>query len=194
MSHTCVWWLLHSSMIQEATHRNQSTAMMRVMSSVGSPTEVSTITMVTRPAWGMPAAPILAAVAVILDWGETWRQMKQCLLIGKSICLSFYSPLLLSPTWWWWSDQSSSPCCWPGQWRWPPALHTELFRPCWWWHPQAAQNEWFAYQFCCSPPDIWRWQGVWLSWEMKEQKQLKNKSPGEKDERVRVLQSGLKSV
>lgn len=52
--------------IQEATHRNQSTAMMRVMSSVGSPTEVRTITMVTRPAWGMPAAPILAAVAVIL--------------------------------------------------------------------------------------------------------------------------------
>lgn len=41
--------------------------MMRVMSSVGSPTEVSTITIVTRPAWGMPAAPILAAVAVILD-------------------------------------------------------------------------------------------------------------------------------
>lgn len=40
--------------------------MMRVMSSVGSPTEVRTITMVTRPAWGMPAAPMLAAVAVML--------------------------------------------------------------------------------------------------------------------------------
>ena len=40
--------------------------MMSVMSSVGRPTEVSTITMVTRPAWGMPAAPTLAAVAVIL--------------------------------------------------------------------------------------------------------------------------------
>lgn len=48
------------------THRNQSTAMMRVMSSVGSPTEVSTITMVTSPACGIPAAPILAAVAVML--------------------------------------------------------------------------------------------------------------------------------
>lgn len=35
---------------QTVTHRNQSTAMMRVMSSVGSPTEVSTITIVTRPA------------------------------------------------------------------------------------------------------------------------------------------------
>ncbi len=36
------------------------------MSSGGKPTEVRTITMVTRPAWGIPAAPILAAVAVIL--------------------------------------------------------------------------------------------------------------------------------
>lgn len=36
--------------LQTVTHRNQSTAMMRLMSSVGSPTEVSTITMVTRPA------------------------------------------------------------------------------------------------------------------------------------------------
>lgn len=41
--------------------------MMRVMSSVGSPTEVRTITMVTRPACGIPAAPMLAAVAVMLD-------------------------------------------------------------------------------------------------------------------------------
>lgn len=51
------------------THRAQSTAMMRVMSSVGSPTEVSTMTMVTSPAWGMPAAPMLAAVAVMLRAG-----------------------------------------------------------------------------------------------------------------------------
>ncbi len=40
--------------------------MMRVMSSVGRPTEVSTITMVTSPACGIPAAPMLAAVAVML--------------------------------------------------------------------------------------------------------------------------------
>lgn len=52
---------------KKSTHRNQSTAMIRVMSSVGSPTEVSTITMVTRPAWGIPAAPMLAAVAVMLE-------------------------------------------------------------------------------------------------------------------------------
>lgn len=49
------------------THRNQSTAMISVMSSVGRPTDVSTMTIVTRPAWGMPAAPTLAAVAVILQ-------------------------------------------------------------------------------------------------------------------------------
>lgn len=48
------------------THRNQSTAIISEMSSVGSPTEVNTITMVTSPAWGIPAAPILAAVAVML--------------------------------------------------------------------------------------------------------------------------------
>lgn len=44
----------------------QSTAMISVMSSVGKPTEVSTITMVTSPACGIPAAPMLAAVAVML--------------------------------------------------------------------------------------------------------------------------------
>lgn len=48
------------------TYNAQSTAMMRVMSSVGRPTEVRTITMVTSPACGIPAAPILAAVAVML--------------------------------------------------------------------------------------------------------------------------------
>ena len=42
-------------------------ATMSVMSSGGRPTDVSTITMVTRPAWGIPAAPMLAAVAVILE-------------------------------------------------------------------------------------------------------------------------------
>ena len=41
-------------------------ATMRVMSSGGRPTDVRTMTMVTRPAWGIPAAPMLAAVAVIL--------------------------------------------------------------------------------------------------------------------------------
>lgn len=59
---------------------------MRVMSSVGSPTEVRTITIVTKPAWGMPAAPILAAVAVILDWMQ--RQTDQT----KPAAVCFYCP------------------------------------------------------------------------------------------------------
>ena len=40
--------------------------MISVTSSTGSPTAVSTMVMVTRPADGMPAAPIAAAVAVRL--------------------------------------------------------------------------------------------------------------------------------
>lgn len=47
--------------------------MMRLMSSVGSPTEVSTMTMVTSPACGMPAAPMLAAVAVMLQREQMWQ-------------------------------------------------------------------------------------------------------------------------
>jgi hypothetical protein len=62
----------------KCTHRAQSTAMMRLISSVGSPTDVSTMTMVTSPAWGMPAAPMLAAVAVMLqgEWGEEQREQE----------------------------------------------------------------------------------------------------------------------
>lgn len=48
------------------TYRSQSTAIISVTSSAGKPTVSNTITIVTRPACGMPAAPILAAVAVIL--------------------------------------------------------------------------------------------------------------------------------
>lgn len=47
-------------------YSSQSTAMMYVTSSVGSPTEVRTSSMVTSPALGTLAAPILAAVAVKL--------------------------------------------------------------------------------------------------------------------------------
>ena len=56
------------------THRSQSTAMMRVTSSAGRPTALSTITMVTRPACGTPAAPMLAAVAVTLQPKHTSRK------------------------------------------------------------------------------------------------------------------------
>ena len=40
---------------------------MRPTSSVGSPTAVSTINMVTKPASGTPAAPMAAAVEVMLQ-------------------------------------------------------------------------------------------------------------------------------
>jgi len=46
-------------------------ARMRETSSVGSPTAVSTMVIVTRPADGMPAAPIAAAVAVKLNYNVT---------------------------------------------------------------------------------------------------------------------------
>lgn len=52
---------------EQGTYRNQSTAMISVISSVGSLTDVNTITIVTSPAWGIPAAPMLAAVAVMLE-------------------------------------------------------------------------------------------------------------------------------
>lgn len=55
------------------TYRSQSTAMMRVTSSAGNPTALSTITMVTSPACGTPAAPMLAAVAVTLHEEPTKR-------------------------------------------------------------------------------------------------------------------------
>jgi len=63
---------------EQRTYRNQSTAMISVMSSVGSPTDVSTITIVTSPAWGIPAAPMLAAVAVMLEGtGEHSYQQRE---------------------------------------------------------------------------------------------------------------------
>ena len=48
------------------TYSSQSTAMIRLMSLVGSPTAVNTSSMVTNPALGTLAAPILASVAVKL--------------------------------------------------------------------------------------------------------------------------------
>ncbi len=48
------------------TYKNQSMTMIRVISSMGKPTAFNTITIVTRPACGTPAAPMLANVAVIL--------------------------------------------------------------------------------------------------------------------------------
>lgn len=59
--------------------------MISVMSSVGSPTDVSTMTMVTSPAWGMPAAPMLAAVAVMLE-GKQSTALSRRKNTGSHIC------------------------------------------------------------------------------------------------------------
>lgn len=59
--------------------------MMRVTSVAGRPTAVRTITMVTSPAFGTPAAPMLATVAVIL-----WNEHVTKVLFGV---LSFPKPL-----------------------------------------------------------------------------------------------------
>ena len=48
------------------THINQSIVNKSAMSSVGSPAAVRTMTIVTSPALGMEAAPILASTAVRL--------------------------------------------------------------------------------------------------------------------------------
>lgn len=58
--------LTHWFMADYGTYRNQSTMTIRVLSSTGRPTAANTITMVMRPACGTPAAPMDAAVAVIL--------------------------------------------------------------------------------------------------------------------------------
>ena len=55
--------------------RSQSTDRIKPMYSTGKPTALRTITMVTRPASGIPAAPIAAIVAVtaITSWSESSR-------------------------------------------------------------------------------------------------------------------------
>lgn len=58
------------------TYSIQSTATIKAMSSIGRPTEVSTITMVTKPALGTDAAPMAASVAVILKGNEGKTEIK----------------------------------------------------------------------------------------------------------------------
>lgn len=66
--------------MRKYTHKSQSTAMMLITSSAGNPTVSRTITIVTRPACGIPAAPTLAAVAVTL---ETKSQINQIIKTSK---------------------------------------------------------------------------------------------------------------
>lgn len=66
--HFCLECPLNSGedMHHSITYNIQSTAKIKETSSGGKPTVSSTITNVTRPACGIPAAPMLAAVDVIL--------------------------------------------------------------------------------------------------------------------------------
>lgn len=57
---------MYSRVLYKDTYKNQSMGIMRVTSSTGNPTAVKTIAMVTRPADGIPAAPMAAAVDVKL--------------------------------------------------------------------------------------------------------------------------------
>jgi hypothetical protein len=50
----------------KSTYKNQSIGITSVTSSTGKPTAVNTIAIVTKPAEGIPAAPIAAAVDVKL--------------------------------------------------------------------------------------------------------------------------------
>lgn len=63
--------LLVGSQNQWVAYKNQSTAKMSPMSSVGRLTAWRTSIMVTKPACGIPAAPIEAAVAVKLQNNAT---------------------------------------------------------------------------------------------------------------------------
>lgn len=57
----------YNSRAREYTHKIQSTAKMSEACSVGRPMAVSTSSIVTRPALGMLAAPMLARVEVRLE-------------------------------------------------------------------------------------------------------------------------------
>ncbi len=55
---------------------------MRVISLIGRPTEVKTITMVTRPALGTEAAPMAARVAVMLELKKANKYTNYALVRG----------------------------------------------------------------------------------------------------------------
>ena len=62
---------------KKKSYNNQSTASILLISSVGNPTAVRTITMVMRPAPGTAAAPMDAAVAVMLLHNNIKRGINQ---------------------------------------------------------------------------------------------------------------------
>jgi hypothetical protein len=76
---------------KKKAYKNQSTDRMSVISSIGKPTAVSTIVMVTRPACGTPAAPMAAAVDVRLQYNEGYGEDYQ--LICTTLTFKAIFPL-----------------------------------------------------------------------------------------------------
>lgn len=138
------------NLISTETYRTQSMATIREMSAGGKPTEVRTITMVTKPAWGIPAAPMLAAVAVILMEKEVTDTYLS--LSPKQRLMDWiFSVFML--TWSWPAGRSPSHTHWPERWRWQLQPHTGPSHPCWWWLPPAGQSELSAGPPRSSPED-----------------------------------------
>jgi hypothetical protein len=71
----CHHYVQNVQKLSNNTHRSQSTASMLMTSSAGKPTVSKTMTIVTSPACGIPAAPILAAVAVTLQSNPVTRNL-----------------------------------------------------------------------------------------------------------------------
>ena len=61
----CSPWIYKKLLRYTYLSRSQSTLRIKAASVAGRPTVLSTIIKVTRPAWGIPAAPILANVAFL---------------------------------------------------------------------------------------------------------------------------------
>ena len=94
--------------LSKKTYKNQSTAIMSPMSSVGRFTAWRTMIMVTRPAEGIPAAPMAAAVAVILGKKRLITEVNDGQLVirvaksnaGKLCCRSKRQTTILDRTNW----------------------------------------------------------------------------------------------
>lgn len=125
---------------EQGTYRNQSTAMISVISSVGSPTDVSTITIVTSPAWGIPAAPMLAAVAVMLEGTgkqsyqqreeKRWSHVQKCQEVAQThLRLGSFSALVTKKDGDTWNINTMPDC--PCQTPPHKKLHTTAFPKTW---------------------------------------------------------------
>lgn len=67
------------------TYNNQSTGIISAKYCGGKPAAISTMIIVTRPAWGIPAAPTLARTDVKLSIGKIVNFLK----LRKNICHEF---------------------------------------------------------------------------------------------------------